>query len=53
MAKSKKKIRHSRPRNFVVEIMILHCKAGGHINQKKEKDRKACRNFCLNDALNL
>jgi hypothetical protein len=43
MKKKKKKL--IRPRATVVEIMILHCKAGGFVDRKKERNKKLCRQF--------
>ncbi|WP_157212104.1 hypothetical protein [Desulfomonile tiedjei] len=32
-----------KPRAWLVRSMRLHTKPGAHVNRKKERDRRACR----------
>jgi hypothetical protein len=43
MKKTKK--RAVKPRAWVVENMIVHCKPGAHKDKKREADKTACRSF--------
>jgi hypothetical protein len=45
MTKSKKnkKNKKIKPRNFVVEAMVLSCKPHAFVDGKKEKNKKLCR----------
>ncbi len=43
MRKKKKRLKLPMERNYVVEIMRLHCKPGPLPDKKKEADRRACR----------
>lgn len=41
----KRKNKKVKPRAYVVEIMLLHCKPGSHGDARKENSRRACRKF--------
>jgi hypothetical protein len=34
-----------KPRNYLVPLMIEHCKGGAFLNKKKERNKKLCRVF--------